>query len=81
LVGGGEGGWELLVRRCASVASAPAHHRRATAHPHTPPLLTPGPDPPKAHCTATYRAPELFDVGAYAAIDGRVDVWSLGCTL
>ncbi|GBF99323.1 serine threonine kinase [Raphidocelis subcapitata] len=35
----------------------------------------------EAHCTATYRAPELFDVATYSTLDGRVDVWSLGCTL
>ncbi|KAI8472758.1 MAG: kinase-like domain-containing protein [Monoraphidium minutum] len=35
----------------------------------------------EAHCTATYRAPELFDVGTYSTLDARVDVWSLGCTL
>ncbi len=36
---------------------------------------------PQAHCTATYRAPELLDVPSYCVIDERVDVWSLGCTL
>lgn len=33
------------------------------------------------HCTLPYRAPELLDVRTGAAIDERVDVWSLGCTL
>lgn len=36
----------------------------------------------EAQCTATYRAPELFDVPSSGAIDYRkADVWSLGCTL
>eukprot|EP00563_Minutocellus_polymorphus_P012933 CAMPEP_0181062446 /NCGR_PEP_ID=MMETSP1070-20121207/23084_1 /TAXON_ID=265543 /ORGANISM="Minutocellus polymorphus, Strain NH13" /LENGTH=409 /DNA_ID=CAMNT_0023142519 /DNA_START=245 /DNA_END=1474 /DNA_ORIENTATION=- len=38
------------------------------------------------HCTMPYRAPELFDGGVRHGIeeppvDGRVDVWSLGCLL
>jgi serine/threonine kinase 16 len=33
------------------------------------------------HCTAPYRAPELFEVSAGMDIDERTDVWSLGCTL
>eukprot|EP00878_Enallax_costatus_P032081 GHUV01035180.1.p1 GENE.GHUV01035180.1~~GHUV01035180.1.p1 ORF type:complete len:208 (+),score=48.70 GHUV01035180.1:639-1262(+) len=35
----------------------------------------------EAHCTATFRAPELFDVASNCTIDTKVDVWSLGCTL
>ena len=38
------------------------------------------------HCTMPYRAPELYDGGVRHGIDeppvdGRVDVWSLGCLL
>ncbi|GAQ83678.1 serine/threonine protein kinase [Klebsormidium nitens] len=33
------------------------------------------------HCTAPYRAPELFDTPSSCEIDERTDVWSLGCTL
>eukprot|EP00562_Extubocellulus_spinifer_P009119 CAMPEP_0178499214 /NCGR_PEP_ID=MMETSP0696-20121128/15702_1 /TAXON_ID=265572 /ORGANISM="Extubocellulus spinifer, Strain CCMP396" /LENGTH=450 /DNA_ID=CAMNT_0020127891 /DNA_START=134 /DNA_END=1486 /DNA_ORIENTATION=+ len=38
------------------------------------------------HCTMPYRAPELFDGGVRHGlderpVDGRVDVWSLGCLL
>lgn len=33
------------------------------------------------HSTMPYRAPELFDVKTGSIIDGKVDVWSLGCTL
>lgn len=32
-------------------------------------------------CTATYRAPELFEVPSNCEIDERSDVWSMGCTL
>ncbi|XP_065185561.1 serine/threonine-protein kinase 16-like [Sycon ciliatum] len=32
-------------------------------------------------CTASYRAPELFDVPSECKIDERTDVWSLGCVL
>ncbi|WIA19338.1 hypothetical protein OEZ85_003970 [Tetradesmus obliquus] len=35
----------------------------------------------EAHCTATFRAPELFDVPSHCTLDGRLDVWALGCTL
>ncbi|KAL3131189.1 hypothetical protein ABBQ38_000491 [Trebouxia sp. C0009 RCD-2024] len=35
----------------------------------------------EAHCTAPYKAPELFDVPSQCTIDERVDVWSLGCLL
>ncbi|DBA84178.1 TPA: Serine/threonine-protein kinase 16 [Trebouxia sp. C0004] len=35
----------------------------------------------QAHCTAPYKAPELFDVPSQCTIDERVDVWSLGCLL
>jgi hypothetical protein len=35
----------------------------------------------QAHCTATFRAPELFDVPSHCTLDGRMDVWALGCTL
>lgn len=33
------------------------------------------------HSTMPYRAPELFDVKTDTAIDTKVDIWSLGCTL
>lgn len=33
------------------------------------------------HSTMPYRAPELFEVASSCDIDGRTDVWSLGCLL
>eukprot|EP00262_Sarcandra_glabra_P007555 TRINITY_DN20433_c0_g1_i1.p1 TRINITY_DN20433_c0_g1~~TRINITY_DN20433_c0_g1_i1.p1 ORF type:complete len:343 (+),score=77.17 TRINITY_DN20433_c0_g1_i1:98-1126(+) len=33
------------------------------------------------HCSAPFRAPELWDCPSHADIDARTDVWSLGCTL
>ncbi|WPG98999.1 serine/threonine-protein kinase env7 [Acrodontium crateriforme] len=33
------------------------------------------------HSTMPYRAPELYDVKTHTVIDGKVDIWSLGCTL
>ncbi|XP_042505197.1 probable serine/threonine-protein kinase DDB_G0291350 [Macadamia integrifolia] len=33
------------------------------------------------HCSAPYRAPELWDCPSHSDIDERTDVWSLGCTL
>ncbi|XP_062109528.1 protein MOR1-like isoform X1 [Humulus lupulus] len=33
------------------------------------------------HCSAPFRAPELWDCPSNADIDERVDIWSLGCTL
>ncbi|KAF8688743.1 hypothetical protein HU200_042222 [Digitaria exilis] len=33
------------------------------------------------HCSAPYRAPELWDCPSHANIDERTDIWSLGCTL
>ncbi|CAN0877014.1 Serine/threonine-protein kinase 16 [Linum grandiflorum] len=33
------------------------------------------------HCSAPFRAPELWDCASHADIDERTDVWSLGCTL
>ncbi|KAJ8607658.1 hypothetical protein MRB53_040121 [Persea americana] len=33
------------------------------------------------HSTMPYRAPELFDVKTGTAIDTKVDIWSLGCTM
>ncbi|KAK5172016.1 Serine/threonine-protein kinase env7 [Saxophila tyrrhenica] len=33
------------------------------------------------HSTMLYRAPELFDVKTGTVIDGKVDIWSLGCTV
>ncbi|XP_022987926.1 serine/threonine-protein kinase 16-like [Cucurbita maxima] len=33
------------------------------------------------HCSAPFRAPELWDCASYANVDERTDIWSLGCTL
>jgi len=33
------------------------------------------------HCSATFRAPELWNCPSHADIDERTDIWSLGCTL
>ncbi|KAH6799159.1 serine/threonine protein kinase 3 [Perilla frutescens var. frutescens] len=33
------------------------------------------------HCSAPFRAPELWDCPSHADIDERTDIWSLGCTL
>ncbi|XP_022969075.1 serine/threonine-protein kinase 16 [Cucurbita maxima] len=33
------------------------------------------------HCSAPFRAPELWDCESHAYIDERTDIWSLGCTL
>lgn len=33
------------------------------------------------HSTMPYRAPELFDVRTGAVVDGKADIWSMGCTL
>lgn len=33
------------------------------------------------HCSAPYRAPELWDCASNSDIDERTDIWSLGCTL
>ncbi|KAI4303747.1 hypothetical protein MLD38_039343 [Melastoma candidum] len=33
------------------------------------------------HCSAPYRAPELWDCPSQADIDERTDIWSAGCTL
>ncbi|KHN15181.1 Serine/threonine-protein kinase 16 [Glycine soja] len=33
------------------------------------------------HCSAPFRAPELWDCPSQADIDERTDIWSLGCTL
>lgn len=33
------------------------------------------------HCSAPFRAPELWDCPSHTDIDERTDVWSLGCTL
>lgn len=36
----------------------------------------------EANCTATFRAPELFDIPSRCTLDqAAADVWSLGCTL
>lgn len=34
-----------------------------------------------SHTTASIRAPELFDCPSNIRIDGKADVWSIGCTL
>lgn len=33
------------------------------------------------HCSAPFRAPELWDCPSHVDIDERTDIWSLGCTL
>jgi serine/threonine kinase 16 len=33
------------------------------------------------HCTAPYRAPELWDVASSCTISEKIDVWSAGCVL
>lgn len=33
------------------------------------------------HCSAPYRAPELWDCPSHCDVDERTDIWSLGCTL
>lgn len=33
------------------------------------------------HCSAPFRAPELWDCPSHADIDSRTDIWALGCTL
>lgn len=33
------------------------------------------------HCTAPYRAPELWDVASSCTINEKIDVWSAGCVL
>ncbi|KAG1364332.1 putative serine/threonine-protein kinase [Cocos nucifera] len=33
------------------------------------------------HCSAPFRAPDLWDCPSHANIDERTDIWSLGCTL
>ncbi|KAL2242998.1 probable serine/threonine-protein kinase DDB_G0291350 [Sesamum indicum] len=33
------------------------------------------------HCSAPFRAPELWDCPSHADLDERTDIWSLGCTL
>lgn len=34
-----------------------------------------------SHSTASYRAPELFDTPNECIIDGKADMWALGCTM
>lgn len=34
-----------------------------------------------AICTAAYRAPELLDTPSHCTIDGKADVWAVGCTI
>lgn len=34
-----------------------------------------------SHCTASYRAPELFSTPNDCIIDGKADVWAFGCTI
>lgn len=70
-----------------SIPTTAAAHRKALCH--LLPLLLPLPTNAATTaataaglCTAgTYRAPEFFDVPTHCVIDGRVDTWSLGCTL
>lgn len=38
-------------------------------------------DDASEHCSMPYRAPELFDPPVGKALDEKVDIWSLGCTL
>ncbi|KAG0473703.1 hypothetical protein HPP92_015560 [Vanilla planifolia] len=33
------------------------------------------------HCSAPFRAPELWDCPSHADIDSKTDIWALGCTL
>ncbi|XP_020690940.1 probable serine/threonine-protein kinase DDB_G0291350 [Dendrobium catenatum] len=33
------------------------------------------------HCSAPFRAPELWDCPSHIDIDARTDIWALGCTL
>ncbi|KAA0058028.1 serine/threonine-protein kinase 16-like isoform X1 [Cucumis melo var. makuwa] len=33
------------------------------------------------HCSAPFRAPELWDCASHSDVDERTDIWSLGCTL
>ena len=33
------------------------------------------------HCSAPYKAPELYDVPSECELDERVDIWSLGALL
>ena len=35
----------------------------------------------ETHCSAPYRAPELYQVDAPCSVGASADVWSLGCTL
>eukprot|EP00887_Chlorella_sp_A99_P007826 scaffold20.g7826.t1 len=51
-----------------------------------PTLNSPSCPPPlprrtQRHCSAPYRAPELWEVPSSCTVDERVDVWSLGCLL
>ncbi|WIA39603.1 hypothetical protein OEZ86_005687 [Tetradesmus obliquus] len=67
-------GYEAVLTDFGSARSIPIHiGSRAAA-------LTVQEDA-EAHCTATFRAPELFDVPSHCTLDGRLDVWALGCTL
>jgi len=72
-----QGSWLPAPPACAGAL------RRVTAHGSWPPAPPPPlpPVPAQAHCTGTYRAPELFDVSSQCVIDDRIDTWSLGCTL
>ena len=38
-------------------------------------------DDASEHCSMPYRAPELFDPPIGSALNEKVDIWSLGCTL
>lgn len=35
----------------------------------------------ESHCTASYRAPELFSTPNDSIIDNKADVWAFGCTM
>ena len=63
--------WASLGQRCSlTLAPAQAALTCSSLHPAV-----------QAHCTAPYKAPELYDVPSQCTIDQRIDIWSLGCVL